>query len=195
MILYLLIIFFAVAILSVFNIFFGLEILQCQWWFVPLACLIGVVFEIVVDGFFAFVINKSPNKWFSPDKKCFEVSRRERNFLEKLKVKSWKDKICELGILGGFSKNKIKEPNNIEYIERFLIEINKGIVTHWIGVFVGFTLIFCFPFRYALPICLPIALVNVFLNILPIMALRYNYPKLLVVRKKLLRDKEKNNSN
>ena len=194
MILYLLIIFFTVVILSLFNIFFGLDILQCQWWVIPIACLVGVVYEIAVDGLFAIIINKLPNKWFGPDKKCFEVSKRERKFLEKIKVKSWKEKICELGFLGGFPKNEIKEPNNPEYIERFLIEINKGIVTHWIGVFVGFTLILCYPLRFALPICLPIAIVNVFLNILPIMALRYNYPKLMVIRKKLLRDSERKNN-
>lgn len=189
MILYLSIIFLAVVILCAFNIPFNLAALQCEWWFVIVACILCVVFEFAVDGIFALVVNKTPNKWYSPEKKQFEVSKRERNFLQKLGVKRWKDKIWELGGLGGFSKREIKEPNNLEYIEKFLIEINKGVVTHWIGVFAGFAVILCFPFRFALPICLPIAIVNVILNILPIMALRYNYPKLLVVRKKLLKDK------
>ena len=191
MVLYLSIISISAIILCAFDIPFALGLLQCDWWFVIVAVLIGIAYEITIDAIFFIFIEKSPNKWYSPDKKFFEVGKTERKFLEKTKIKKWKDYIWELGGLGGFSKRKIADPKSLEYIETFLIEINKGVVIHWAGIFVGFTLLLVFPFRYILPITLPIAIVNMVLNIFPILALRYNYPKMMTIRKKLLRDKAK----
>ena len=46
---------------------------------------------------------------------------------------------------------------------------------------------FLFPLKYALVIGIPVAVVNLILNILPTMILRYNVPKLTVVLKRLER--------
>ncbi|MCF0117915.1 MAG: hypothetical protein HUJ61_07730, partial [Bacilli bacterium] len=93
-------------------------------------------------------------------------------------IKHWKDKIWELGGLGGFSKKKVDNPNDIKYIRRFLIEINRGQWVHIVGMFIGYLLLLVYPTRFLLAISLPIAIVNMFLNFLPILALRYNYPRL-----------------
>ena len=154
----------------------------------------STVFQFAIDGLFAIIVNKLPNRWFDVDKKCFQVTKRSQQFYEKLKIRKWKDKVWELGGLGGFRKNKINEPDNPEYIERFIVESNKGIVTHRIGYFVGFLCVFMFPLKYAFKIGVPVALVNLFLNILPTMILRYNIPKLMVARKRLLRNKELQNN-
>ena len=61
-----------------------------------------------------------------------------------------------------------------------MFESGKGVVVHIGGMILGFLVIFIFPLKYALVIGLPIAIVNVFLNILSTMVLRYNTPKLLV---------------
>jgi hypothetical protein len=150
--------------------------------------LATTVFEFAIDGLFAIIVNKMPNKWFGIDSKHFQVSKNATRFYDKLKIKKWKDKVLELGALGGFRKNKINEPSNPEYIARFIIECNKGIVTHRIGYIVGFLGVFLFPLKYALSIGLPVALVNLFLNILPTMVLRYNVPKLQVLYKRLTRN-------
>ena len=155
------------------------------------AVSIAVVAEFVFDGIFAIIVHSMPAKWYSPDKKCFQVSKRERNFYEKIGIKSWKDKVWELGALGGFRKNKIKDPNSPEYLRQFLVESNMGIVMHVIGVFVGFAVMFIFPLKYALCIGLPVALVNALLNIMPTMILRYNVPKLSVAYKRAVRLKER----
>ena len=186
MLMYLSIIIGSGIILCAFDIPFALNLLQCTWWQVIIAVIIGIIFEFLIDVLFAIIIKKTPNKWFSPNKKIFNVSENEILFYEKLKIKKWKDRIWELGGAGGFSKRKILNPRDLEYIETFLIEINKGRVIHWIDVFVGFILLFIFPFRFILPITLPITIVNAFLNVLPIMALKYNYPKLIEIRKKLI---------
>ena len=191
MVLYLLIIFISAALISVFNIIFGLGLLNCQWWFVIVAVAIGIVYEFLVDLIVAIIIKKTPNKWYSADKKMFNVPKWYKRFAERLGVKAWKDKIWELGSAGGFSKRKIDNPKDINYVNTFLIEINKGIITHYLILPVGFTLLFVFPINYILPITLPIAIVNAFLNILPIVVLKYNYPKLKTLKEFLERQKNK----
>ena len=132
-----------------------------------------------------------PNKWFTHDKKIFKISKHERKFYEKIKIRSWKDRVWELGALGGFRKNKIASTDDPEYFRRFIVESNKGIVEHRCGYFLGFLGIFLFPLKYALSIGVPIAIVNLVLSALPTMILRYNIPKLTIVLKRLERQKEK----
>ena len=187
MVLYLSIILFANVAISSLNIIFGTATFGYSWWAVVLMTLATTVFQFAIDGLFAIIINKMPNRWFAADNKHFIVTKRTQQFYEKLKIRKWKDKVWELGGLGGFRKNKLNDPNNPEYIERFIIECNKGVVTHRIGYFVGFLGVFLFPLKYALVIGFPVALVNLFLNILPTMVLRYNTPKLQVVLKRLKR--------
>ena len=180
MVLYLSIIGIAWVVISVLNIIFGAHAFDNYSSWIIFAGLIGIVYEFAVDGLFAEIVHFLPRKWFTGDKKFYKVSRKERKFYEAIKIKSWKDKVWELGGLGGFRKNKLAEPNSSKYFEQFIVESNKGIVTHLIGMVVGFTVIFILPFKYALRITLPVALVNLFLNILPTCILRYNIPKLEV---------------
>lgn len=185
MILYLSTIFIAMFIVALLNILLGTPVFGYSMWYVILAVIFSTIFEILVDGIFAIIVNLLPNKWFGVDNKYYHVSKREQKFYEKLKIRKWKDKVLELGALGGFRKNKLKDPNDPAYIETFIIESNKGVLTHRIAYVVGFANIFLLPLKYALVISLPIALVNLVLNILPTMVLRYNTPKLHAVYKRL----------
>lgn len=192
MILYLSVVITAVIAISGLNIWLGTPVFNYSAWFVIGAVVATTIFQIVIDGIFAIIVNKMPNKWFSIDKKCFQVSKKEQKFLEKLKIRKWKDKVWELGGLGGFRKNKIISPDDPKYIETFLIESNKGITTHRIGYFAGFLGVFLFPLKYALVIGLPVALVNLFLNILPTLVLKYNIPKLNAVLSRLKKKAQNN---
>lgn len=180
MLLYLSTIFIAMAIIIVLNCVFGGYSFDNYIWWVILSVALSVVVEIIIDLIFAGIIHALPNKWFSKDKKCFQVSRKERKFYEKLHIKSWKDKVFELGALGGFRKNKIKEKDSPEYLIKFIIESNKGIVIHIACLFVGFLVMFILPLKYFVRIGLWVSLVNFVLNLLPIFILRYNIPKLEV---------------
>ena len=184
MILYVFIIIIAMSLISVFNIIFT----SISPWFIVSAVTITTIFQFVIDGIFAFIINKLPNKWFGMHNKCFNVSNKTQRFYEKLGIRKWKDKVWELGGLSGFSKSRLYQPNNPDYIEKFIIESNKGIVTHRLGYLLGFLGVFIFPLKYAFKIGIPVALVNLFLNILPTMILRYNVPKLKILHKRLTRN-------
>ena len=118
------------------------------------------------------------------------MTKRERELYKKLKVRLWKDKVWELGGLGGFSKRILREPENPEYIERFIIECNKGVLTHRLSYPIGFLAMLTLPNVCAYTVALPVAIVNLFLNILPTLALRYNTPMLQALLKRLRKKKK-----
>lgn len=190
MVLYLSIVVVAMALISMLNIVLGsYDFSNYQLW-VILAVTLSVVVEIAIQGIIATIVKHLPNKWFAHDKKLFKISKKERNFYEKLKIRSWKDKVWELGALGGFRKNKIADPSNPDYLLQFVVESNKGVVDHVVGIFLGFLVIFILPLKYALRIGLPVALVNMLLCTLPTMILRYNIPKIMVAYERAKRTKE-----
>ena len=117
----------------------------------------------------------------------YTVTEKEMRLYKKLKVRLWKDKVWELGGLGGFSKKALLEPNSPEYIERFIIECNKGVLTHRLSYPIGFLAMATLPNVCAFTVALPIAAVNLFLNVLPTLVLRYNTPMLHAVLERLKR--------
>ena len=114
MILYLSIIFVGMALLTAADLIFAAPHFGFGFWFALGGVSLNVVLAIAVDGLFAFLIRRMPAKWFSHDKKIFQVSAREKKFYETLKIRKWKDKIPELGQFTAFRKNKIADPKNNE---------------------------------------------------------------------------------
>ena len=181
--LYLSIIGIAMLVISLVNIIFE----TASWYCIVIAVIWCTALQFAIDGIFAIIINKMPDKWFGVENRAYYVSKKETKFYKKLKVRRWKDKVWELGGLGGFSKKTLLTPNSPEYIEKFIIECNKGVLTHRIGYFVGFFAMLTVPNICAFTIALPIAIVNLFLNILPTIVLRYNTPMLISMLNRLKR--------
>lgn len=157
---------------------------------------LATVIVMVIDGIVAGIARSMPKKFANDNLKFYKVSAKEKNFYEKLKIRRWKDKIPEIGHMTGFRKNKIEDPNNIEYIDRFLLEICYGEIGHTLSVFTSYLLLFFFFIHETfIFIALPVAFVSSVLNILPILVLRYNFYKLKLVKTVLLKKqalKEKN---
>jgi len=183
MILYLSTISIAMLLISLLNILLGIA----SWYYVVIAVIWCVALQFAFDGLIALIINKLPDQWFGVDNPLYRVFPWEKILYKKLKVRKWKDYVWELGGLGGFSKKELKEPDNPQYIEKFIIECNKGMVTHRLSYPIGFLAMLTLPNTCSLTIALPVAIVNLFLNILPTLALRYNTPMLLSVLKRLRR--------
>lgn len=164
----------AMALISLFNISFGIASESS----VISAVIFCTAMQFVLDAVVAIIVNKTPRKFFNVDNRRFSVTERERAFYVKLGVRRWHDKVWELGALGGFSKRTVREPNNPEYLERYIVECNKGVVTHRLSYFVGFFVMWPLSGIMTYTVALPVALVNLFLNILPTIVLRYNTPLL-----------------
>ena len=186
--LYLSVIGIAMLVISIFNI----ALQTASWYYIIIAVIWCVALQFALDGTLAIVINKMPDRWFGVDNPQYFVSEKERKLYKTLRVRQWKDKVWELGGLGGFSKKHFTEPNNVSYIERFIIECNKGVLTHRLSYPIGFLAMLTLPNVCALTIALPVAIVNLFLNILPTLVLRYNTPILLSVLKRITRKRNMN---
>ena len=173
----------AMAVISVLNIIFG----DASWYYTVIAVIWCTALQFALDGAIAIIINKMPDKWFGIDNRFYNVTKSERNLYKKLRVRLWKDKVWELGGLGGFSKKELKHPSSPEYIEKFIIECNKGVLTHRLSYPIGFLAMLTLKAPYGLTIALPVAIVNLYLNVLPTLALRYNTPTLKLILNRLRR--------
>lgn len=151
---------------------------------------VSILGMIAINGVTATICSKLiPNKYFNGDKKFYYPTAKERKFYEKIGIKKWKDLTIDLGKLNGFKKDKIE--NNPEYIERFILENKKGYLTHFVSVIMSVLAIFILPIKFWLPTGLPIVITSVILNIIPMMILRYNMPRLQIMLKFCLRNKNK----
>ena len=177
-------------LISIINIVFC----TASWYNVVIAVVLCTAAQFALDGLLAVLINKIPDKFFGVDNPLYAVSATEKKLYKTVKVRNWKDKVWELGGLGGFSKKNLANPNSPAYIEKFIIECNKGVLTHRLSYPVGFLPMLCMPPVYALSIALPVAIVNMFLNVLPTLALRYNTPKLQAMLQRMQRKTARENT-
>ena len=184
--LYLSVIGVCMALIAAFNIVFE----TVSWYCVIISVVWCTVLQFVFDGAMAIMIRLMNDKYFGVDNPHFKVSARSRKLYASLGVRKWKDKVWELGGLGGFSKARLEDPKNPEYIEKFIIECNKGVVTHRLCYIAGFFAIFTVSGIIKLTVALPVAIVNLFLNILPTVVLRYNTPALMRVLSRMKKQKE-----
>ena len=183
MVFYLSVVIVAMAIIATCNIFFNPMVAGFSPFWTVAVVVIAVVVEIILNLIIEGIVHIMPDGWFD-EKSHFKTSAGERKFYDKIKIKKWKDKVWELGAVGGFSKRKMLDPNSSEYLRQFIIECNKGFVGHIITLPASF-LIMLFPLpKYWLCLGLPVAVVSVFLNTLPAMILRYNLPKLQIAHKR-----------
>ena len=191
MVLYLGIIFVSMIIIAIFNIFFN----ACGQTalYISLLVLLATIIEILIDSIFATVMRWFvPKRWVDPNKNAFfPASKREQRFYEKIGIKRWKDKALELGALTGFRKNKLGDAKDVEYVKRFILEANYGILVHIACMIFGFSIIFICPKCFWWTVGLPVAMVNFVLNFMTNAILRYNLPKLHVLYKYNLRRQNK----
>jgi hypothetical protein len=133
---------------------------------------------IAIDGLFAFIIRRLPERYFDENHKIFMAGKKECRFYEMIKIKEWKDQVLELGGFTSFHKDEIRKPDDIEYIKRFILECNYGSLIHLVDSLLGFLIIFITPLDICYIFAIPVALINMILNFLPMFILRYNVPRL-----------------
>lgn len=161
-----------------------------SWWLIVIIAISSILGMIAINGIIAIIFCKwLPKKWFAGEKKLFNPSKKECKFYEKLGIKKWKDLNIDLGKLNGFKKDKVE--NSPEHIERFILENNMGFVEHLVSAIVSIFALFILPMKFWLPMALPIVVTSFILNVLPIMILRYNMPRLKTMLKFSLRSSNK----
>ena len=142
--------------------------------------LLSFAIVLIPSLFVDIIIRLLPRKWFDYHKKIYYVSERESKFYKDIGIRDWKDKIPELGKTVNFSKAKLCDPNNPEYIERFILETCLGSMTHVFCMVsaLGFS-VFGLLWHGFLTMTLPVAVVYGVMNIPSILIQRYNRPRLI----------------
>lgn len=150
--------------------------------------LLAVLIAIAINGLTASICRLLPAKFADCNLKMYRVSLKEKKFYEKLKIRSWKDKIPELGHLTGFRKNKIPDPKSLECIDRFLLEVCYGQLGHFTSMLTSFLLLLFFPAKKIwLAFAVPVAIIAALMNLPSFLIQRYNWYKLQVLRKSIVK--------
>lgn len=194
MLIYTIIIGLTLIVMVCLNAFVGIPLYEYDGWYCTKIILLSIASVIAIDGLCAFIIHKLPSKLFNHRFKIFHIFKFERRFYELIRIKKWKDLIPELGGLADFRKNKLAEPTNNEYVEKFLTECCYGEVIHFNSIILGFLIIF-FDLRHCLFFGIPVAIANAIINFLSYMILRYNRPKLNVLYERNRRMAERSKKN
>lgn len=166
----------------ILNVWLGTPHFGYSWWLLALMIIASIIAVVLIDAVFAWLPTALPEKCYKSDKGLYGSSKRRMRFYEKLGIKKWKDRIWELGSLNGFSKAAVTEPDNPAYFDRFILESKIGILCHFLGGVFGFCVIFILPIEYALVIGVPVGFVNLVINMMSFMVLKYNLPKLRVAK-------------
>lgn len=183
--LYTIIILLGMITISAFNARYSdTSILYCI-----LAPIILTASVVLLDGVFAFLIRKLPEKYFDEKHTIFDASRKESKFYEFIGIKYWKDYVLELGGFTDFHKNKVSNPKCPLYLKQFILESNYGILIHLVTALLGFLIVFITPLDMWYQFAFPVAMTNCILNLLPMFILRYNVPRLKKALKILSRTK------
>lgn len=187
MLTYLLTIFISMAVIAGGNIVFATAIYSLSPLYIIVAVLLSTIAVFGIDAVIAFVVHKLPAKYFNPYLKIYKVYGFERGLYERLGIRQWKDKIPEMGQLCDFKKDRIISITDNTYLYRFLVETCYAEVLHvWSGV-LGFAIILMYPLKYAVLFGIPVASINLILQVLPVMIQRYTRPKLLKIYERNMR--------
>lgn len=161
---------------------------KLNFFYVFLFTLLAILAVVLVDGAVATVSRLLPKGCANHESKIYVVTKEEKNFYEKIKIRKWKDKIPEMGHFTGFRKNKLVDPKSLEYVERFLLESCYGELGHFFSCFLGFVILLLYPVTEIwLAVSIPVAVINIFMNLPSLFILRYNSYKLRVLRNSLVK--------
>ncbi|MBQ7343924.1 MAG: hypothetical protein IJW53_04065 [Clostridia bacterium] len=173
----------AMAFISAVNI--ALE--MASWYYILISVVWCTALQFVLDGAVALSIRMTPDRLYGIDNPLFHITEWEKEMYKRVQVRRWKDKVWELGGLGGFSKKNMTSTKDPEYVKTFIVECNRGVATHRLSYPVGFVAMLTLKGACVYTVALPVALVNLYLNILPTLVLRYNTPKLKTLYERLLK--------
>jgi len=126
-----------------------------------------------------------PKKWVDPTRRRFNVMAWESKLYVKLGIRRWTPLIPELGQLADFRKDRIRS-DTPAYFYQFLEETAYAELMHeWTFVF-GALPMLVYGVE-GLHCTLPMCLINLLMQIPPVMIQRYNRPKLWRVYEKKCR--------
>ena len=143
--------------------------------------VLSVVEAFLIDAAVALLVRYAvPKSYYHPLKRRYACARWEKKVYVKLGIRKWKDKIPETGgLLVGFPKDKVLDMHDNSYIFRFMEETCYAEVMHVWSAVLGFAVLALCPAPLRMTVALPVTLVNLILQILPVAVQRFVRPQLL----------------
>ena len=152
--------------------------------------MVSILICGVSSGVVFIITRILPKSVFNAHRIRYKTFLIERNFYNLIRVRKWKNKIPELGRLSGLKKDKLLEPNNLQYLQKFLQENCIGESLHFFSILSGLLIFLFIPANYFLSVGVVIFLTNTLLHILPIFVQRYIRPKVVKIYDRLVFKKE-----
>ncbi len=143
--------------------------------------VLAVAEAFLIDAAVALLVRYAvPKSYYDPLKKRYACARWEKKLYTRLGIRRWKDKIPETGgLLVGFPKDRVLDMHDNEYIFKFMEETCYAEVMHVWSAVLGFAVLALCPSPLRLTAALPVALVNLILQLLPVAVQRFVRPQLL----------------
>ncbi len=158
---------------------------------ISLSVAVGIIAIFALDGIFAFVIRRmTPKSWYRPNRRAFDVPKKEFRLYQRLGVKNWVKIVPELGGFTDFHKDSVGNLGDTERLERFILEANFGVIIHLENAIFGFLVAFI-PYVGRPSVWIPIYVVNFILSIMPVAILRFNNYTLIKLYKRSTKVKER----
>ena len=151
--------------------------------------LICLVVIMTPGAVFLFVGRKMPKNFFSENRSMFKIGKTKQWICNATNVKSWKDKIPVGGRVAGFRLNKISNPHDIEYLNRFVYE---SCFAEWlhsslcVWSVIAVLIICVLKPSIVLPTALPIAIVFIYQNMTSTIIQWYTRPRMIRYRELML---------
>lgn len=130
---------------------------------------------------------------FNPEKPLFRAREWEENgkwYNRHLKVNEWKDCLPQHVGKNGFSKRHLTDVSP-EYLDKFILETCRGEWDHWMCCLYFVISIFVNRFSYGILF----GLIAIAINLPFIIIQRYNRFRLLILKKRILRERAKTLTN
>ena len=164
----------------------GLLCTEYAWWQVVASVVGATVGVIALDGLVAWLIRLLPERWFAAPR-SLGAKRWEMRLYRALGIRRWKERVPELGCFTKFSKSRLERPTDADYLARYILECNYGVVIHLANALVGVAVLLLQPLRPLWLFAWPVTVINAILSLLPTFILRYNLPSVSYWHRRALR--------
>lgn len=167
------------------NALFAVSATEFSLGILLLFLILAVLEAFAIDAIAALAVRYIiPQSFYNPLSKRFKCLRAEKKLYTKLGIRKWKDKIPETGgLLVGFQKKHATDLHDNAYVYKFMQETCYAELMHILSIPLGFITLALCPRALMLTVALPVASVNAFLQLLPVMVQRFIRPQLMRVYK------------
>lgn len=179
------------------NMFYSIGSYSLSFIEISVATVLAVGLMFSIDAIVAIAIHEIPKlffkdfmsktKFYNANNFPFKIYKFERNFYEKIGIRRWKDLLPNKM---GMRKDHLEDKNDLNYLNMFIIEGCRAEFMHLLSAIFSIMPIFLIPFKY-FGIIMPVAIVNIILQLLPVIVQRYNRPKIMIVQKRIIRQQTK----